>query len=70
MLNSSKTEILGLDIGSFTVKAVRLNKDESGYSIAAAGIVEVAVNGQTDNDLSTITAIRECFTASGYSLRT
>jgi type IV pilus assembly protein PilM len=61
MLKFTKTEILGLDIGSFAVKAVRLNKDESGYSIAAAGIVEIAVNEQTDNDLSTITAIHECF---------
>lgn len=61
MLNLTKTEPLGLDIGSFAVKAVQLNKDESGYSIAAAGIVEIAVNEQTDNDLSTITAIHECF---------
>ena len=58
MLNFTKTEIMGLDIGSFAVKAVRLNKDESGYSVAAAGLVEVAKNEQTDD---TIEAIRECF---------
>jgi type IV pilus assembly protein PilM len=58
MLNFTKTEILGLDIGSFAVKAVRLNKEESGYSVASAGIFEVAKNEQTDN---TVEAIRECF---------
>ncbi|MCP4611316.1 MAG: pilus assembly protein PilM [Planctomycetes bacterium] len=61
MFNFTKTEILGLDIGSFSVKAVRLRKDESGYSVAAAGITEVAVSEEDDNHLNTVNAIRECF---------
>jgi type IV pilus assembly protein PilM len=61
MFNFTKTEILGLDIGSFSVKAVRLRKDESGYSVAAAGITEVAVSEGDNNHLNTVNAIRECF---------
>ncbi|MCP4258800.1 MAG: type IV pilus assembly protein PilM [Planctomycetes bacterium] len=58
--NLVKTEILGLDVGSFAVKAVRLNKNESGYSVAAAGITEVAVSEDDSNHLNTVNAIREC----------
>jgi type IV pilus assembly protein PilM len=58
--NFIKTEILGLDVGSFAVKVVRLNKNESGYSVAAAGITEVAVSEEDDNHLNTVNAIREC----------
>lgn len=61
MFNFTKTEILGLDIGSFSVKAVRLRKDESGYSVAAAGITEVAASEEENNHLNTVNAIRECF---------
>lgn len=61
MLNFTKTEIVGLDVGSCAVKAVRLRKNESGYSVAAAGITEVAVSEQEDNHLNTVKAIRECF---------
>jgi type IV pilus assembly protein PilM len=60
MFNMTKTELLGLDIGSLAVKAVRLHKDESEYSVAAAGIVEVAADEQTDNNLNAVKAIREC----------
>ncbi|MBN1805545.1 MAG: type IV pilus assembly protein PilM [Sedimentisphaerales bacterium] len=61
MLNLTKIEPLGLDIGSFSVKAVRLHKDESGYSVAAAGITEIAEGGKEANNLNTVKAIRECF---------
>lgn len=61
MFNFTKTEILGLDIGSSSVKAVRLRKDESGYSVAAAGFAEIAVSEEANKNLNTIKAIRECF---------
>jgi type IV pilus assembly protein PilM len=61
MFNFTKTEILGLDIGSSSVKAVRLRKDESGYLVAAAGFAEIAVSEETNKNLNTIKAIRECF---------
>ena len=58
--NLIKTEILGLDVGSFAVKAVRLNKNESGYSVTAAGITEIAASEEDSNHLNTVSAIREC----------
>ncbi|MHC4241466.1 MAG: type IV pilus assembly protein PilM [Planctomycetota bacterium] len=61
MFNFTKTEILGLDIGSSSVKAVRLCKEESGYAVAAAGIAEIAVSEETSKNLNTINAIRKCF---------
>ena len=61
MFNFTKTEILGLDIGSFSVKAVRLCKDESGYSVVAVGFAEIAVTEEINKNLNTIEAIRECF---------
>jgi len=61
MFNFTKTEILGLDIGSFAVKAVRLCKEESGYAVAAAGFAEIAVSEKNDKHLNTIKAISECF---------
>jgi type IV pilus assembly protein PilM len=71
ILNFTKTEVLGLDIGSSAVKVVRLCKDDGGYAVIAAGIAEIApatslceVNsgGEEDNNhRNTIKAIRECF---------
>jgi len=65
MLNFTKTEIVGLDVGSFAVKAVRLCKEESGYAVAAAGFVEIAVSEKNDTHLNTIKAISECFESVG-----
>jgi type IV pilus assembly protein PilM len=42
MLGFRKRELLGLDIGSSAVKAVRLRKDGAGYKVTAAGIAEIA----------------------------
>ena len=42
MLSFTKTELLGLDIGSSAVKVVRLRKDDAGYTVTAAVIAEIA----------------------------
>ena len=75
ILDFTKTEVLGLDIGSSAVKVVRLRKDDGGYAVTAAGITEIApttsfreVNdgGEEDNNhQNTINAIRECFESVG-----
>jgi len=75
ILDFTKTEVLGLDIGSSAVKVVRLRKDDGGYAVTAAGIAEIApatsfreVNdgGEEDNNhQNTINAIRECFESVG-----
>ena len=63
-ISLKKNETLGLDIGSSAVKIVALSKCPEGYSAVAAGITEIAANGDCDEDqrrLSTVRAIRECF---------
>ncbi len=71
MLDFTKTEVLGLDIGSSAVKVVCLHKDDGGYAVTAAGIAEIApatsfreVNGgdeEDNNHRNIIKAICECF---------
>ena len=76
MLNFTKTEVLGLDIGSSAVKAVQLRKDNTGYTVTAAGIAEIApassceANGGDEGNnhhrkTNTLKAIHECFKSTG-----
>lgn len=77
MLNFTKTDVLGLDIGSSAVKAVQLRKDNTGYTVTAAGIAEIAPTassyeangGDEDNNhhrkTNTLKAIHECFKSAG-----
>jgi len=70
MLNFTKTEVIGLDIGSSAVKVVQLRKDNGCYAVTTAGITEIApaassceaTGGEEDNNHQNIVnAIRECF---------
>jgi len=61
ILDFTKTEVLGLDIGSSAVKVVCLRKDDTGYAVTAAGIAEIAASEEDNNHRNTINAIRECF---------
>ena len=77
MLNFTKTNVLGLDIGSSAVKAVQLRKDNTGYTVTAAGIAEIApaassreANGgdkgnNNHRKINTLKAIRECSKSAG-----
>ena len=71
MLHFSKTELLGLDIGSSAVKAVRLRKDNAGYTVTAAGISEIAVSEEDNNHqkINTAKAIRECLESTGRKMK-
>jgi type IV pilus assembly protein PilM len=71
MLNFTKTELLGLDIGSYVVKAVRLRKDDTGYTVTAAGISEIAVSEEDNNHqkINTVKAIRECLESTGRKMK-
>jgi type IV pilus assembly protein PilM len=71
MLNFTKTELLGLDIGSSAVKAVRLRKDDAGYTVTAAGIAEIAVTEEDNNHqkINTVKAIRECLESTGHKMK-
>ncbi len=59
---SSKKDVLGLDIGSSFVKAVRLHRGENGYKLISAGRAEIVRNTSSAGDDvdSTIAAIRKC----------
>ncbi len=69
MFNLTKTELLGLDIGSYAVKAVRLREDEAGYTVTAAGITEIAVSEEDNNHRNTVNAIRECIESTGRKMK-
>ncbi len=76
MLNFTKTELLGLDIGSSAVKVVRLRKDKdnAGYTVTAAGIAEIAVSEEEEDDnnhqkINTVNAIRECLELTGRKMK-
>ena len=71
MLNFTKTELLGLDIGSSAVKVVRLRKDDTGYTVTAAGIAEIAVSEEDNNHrkINTVKAIRECLESTGRKMK-
>jgi len=71
MLSFTKTELLGLDIGSSAVKVVRLRKDDAGYTVTAAGIAEIAVSEEDNNHqkINTVKAIRECLESTGRKMK-
>ncbi len=63
LLNLEETAVLGLDIGSSTVKMVQLHKNNTGYAVTAASIVEIAngtENGENHKEPNTIKAIKDC----------
>jgi len=63
-----ETQVMGLDIGSTSVKIVQLRKDDTGYVVTAAGVADI-INGAEDNqkqkEVNTVRAIRECLQSSG-----
>jgi type IV pilus assembly protein PilM len=56
-------EVFGLDIGSSQVKLIQMRKNGTGYTVSAAGIVDIAAAEDSKNrgEINTIRAIRECF---------
>lgn len=63
LLNIKQSEVLGLDIGSSTVKLIQMRKDNGDYKVAAAGIAEIA-NGTEDKsqiETNITKAIHKCF---------
>jgi len=62
LFNLGHNEVLGLDIGSSSVKIIQLSKDNTGYSVIAGGIVDIEP-GQDDPNrkiINTIKATRKC----------
>jgi type IV pilus assembly protein PilM len=72
LLNLEQSQVLGLDIGSSAVKIVQLRKDNTGYVVTAAGIVDIANGTETDQKLretNTVRAISECLQSTGVQTR-
>lgn len=66
ILNLTKAEVVGLDIGSSMVKAVQVHKSDDGYEVSAAGVAEISTDEDSKHDqqaIGTIRAIRECFSS-------
>jgi len=61
-------EVLGLDIGSSAVKMVQLRKSGAGFTVAAAGVVDIA-NGtgsdENQKEINTVRAISKCLQSTG-----
>ena len=66
-----KDTVLGLDIGSSTVKIVALKKDNAGYSVTAVGMSGIAasVDDHDQHRINTVKAIRECFEQTGIKTK-
>ena len=62
ILNFSSVALVGLDIGSSSVKMVRLQKDQQGYFASAAAMVDIDTQTEDQQQLkdNTIAAIRTC----------
>jgi type IV pilus assembly protein PilM len=68
LLNLRQDEVSGLDIGSSSVKMVQLHKNGAGWTVAAAGVVDIACDGGDDNNLkeiNTVRAICDCLELTG-----
>ncbi len=72
MLDLEKLQVLGLDIGSSAVRIVQLRKDDTGYVVTAAGVVDIA-NGTEANskqrEINIVRAINECIRLTGVETR-
>ncbi|MHC4573769.1 MAG: pilus assembly protein PilM [Planctomycetota bacterium] len=60
-------EVLGLDVGSSQVKAIQLHKDDTGYRVTAAGIVDFEPDGVDSGgkEANIVEAIRKCLHSAG-----
>lgn len=72
VLNVNQYDVLGLDIGSSTVRIIQLRKNDKGYAVIAAGMVEIAkeADGMSyDMEANTTKAIRKCFESTGTNTK-
>jgi type IV pilus assembly protein PilM len=64
LLGRGETPVLGLDIGTATVKIIELIKSSSGWSVTAAGVAEIARHPASDSDdkkeVDIVGAISQC----------
>jgi len=59
MFGFRRTEVIGVDIGSFAVKIVQLRKTQSGWAVTAAGIIDIAEGGRESTSRSEANSLRK-----------
>jgi len=72
LLSYGRNEVLGLDIGSSTVKFAQLRKNGERYCVAAAGIADIEKGDGNDpiqTETATVKAIQQCLDSSGTATR-
>ena len=71
VLNLRQVRLVGLDVGSSSVKVVQMKKDEQGYAAVAATMVRIDTETEDPQQLreNTISAIEKCLEASAYQTR-
>jgi type IV pilus assembly protein PilM len=63
MLKLVNKDVIGLDIGSYSVKTVHLSKSKSSWAVTSAAIVEISTEGADSSsrrEANTVRAIQNC----------
>ena len=70
-LNLGPVRLVGLDVGSSSVKVVQMKKDERGYAAVAATMVSIDTETEDPQQLreNTISAIGKCLEAAAFQTR-
>ncbi len=67
MFDFARNKVLGLDIGSSSVKMVELSKDRAGYTVNSAAIVDIpGVTDKSSQEENTLRVIRESLESSDF----
>jgi type IV pilus assembly protein PilM len=71
LLKLNQDQVMGLDIGSSAVKMVQMRKDDFGWLVTSAGIVDIAhdQDKKDADETNTVRAIRECLRSSAIKSR-
>ncbi len=71
LLSFRRDGVFGLDIGSSAVKIVRLCKDNTGYAVTEAGVVDIPSSEDDDNrrEINTVRAVRDCVQLTGIQTK-
>jgi len=68
LLNREKIQVLGLDIGSSSIKMVQLSRDRAEWAVTAAAIVDIAGGAENNNagsEINIVSAIKKCLQSTG-----
>lgn len=72
MFGFRRTEVIGVDIGSFAVKIVQLRKTHSGWLVSAAGVVDITEGGKEStsrSEANSLRAIHNCLRLTGVKTK-